>query len=201
MPRDCRSARGSHLADNGSILGGDRLGIYVRKHFSRCQILFSDLPESKSHILHSFSCLLAGLVAWADWRRHTWCTVRSHGKPKRKSGNRVTIACTGVAGRPFFQLNITRRDRGDANRSPTGIAGYNSGDSCFIGAAIVNTKNLEESCHRRPVACFCLCRWAFVPQYSFRRLASFDPCLTLPRPRLIQTIQLDLDGGPCSLSQ
>jgi len=27
--------------------------------------------------------------------------------------NRVTIACTGVAGRAFFQWSITRRDRGD----------------------------------------------------------------------------------------
>lgn len=30
----------------------------------------------------------------------------------------ITIACTGVTGRPFFQLSITRRDRGDAYRCP-----------------------------------------------------------------------------------
>lgn len=28
-----------------------------------------------------------------------------------------TTARTGVAGQPFFQLSVTRRDRGDAGRS------------------------------------------------------------------------------------
>ena len=29
---------------------------------------------------------------------------------------KITIECTVVAGRPFFQWSITRRDRGDAYR-------------------------------------------------------------------------------------
>ncbi|MBU6175379.1 MAG: hypothetical protein KGQ60_16340 [Planctomycetes bacterium] len=102
MHRDRRSTRGPDLAGNGSKHGGDRVSIYVRQHLAWCQILFSYLPESKSHIWHPFSCLLAGFVAWTDWCRHTLCTVRSHREPKRKAGNRVTIVCTGVAGWPFF---------------------------------------------------------------------------------------------------